>query len=134
MIPFENDLFRVIKPNVLVMKAALLRLSKGNRSSCVRLCVLGASRRSAAHQTEQRSGEGSEGKDVRYHGANFGVCLLVLGQRRRGAELRNLAGHPGAWLSQSERDVPRGGGVDGGHPTHTGGSCRPGLRHLLFIH
>lgn len=100
----------------------------------MRLCVLGASRRSAAERTEQRSGEGSEGKDVRYHAANFAVCLLVVRQRRHGAELRNLAVHPGAWLSQSERDVPRGGGVDGGHPTHTGGSCRPGLRHLFFIH
>lgn len=59
------------------------------------------------------------GKDVRYHAATLGLYLLVV--RRR--QLRFLAGHPGAGLIQSERDVPRGGGVDGGHPTHTGGSC-----------
>lgn len=99
----------------------------------MRLCVLGASRRSAAGRTEQRSGEGREGKDVGSRAATSGVCLLAVRQRRLGAELRNLAGQPGAWLTQSERDVPRGGGVDGGHPTYTGGSCRPGLRHLLFI-
>lgn len=86
----------------------------------MRLCVLGASHRSAAQQTEQRPGEGSRGKDVRYHAAALGVYLLVVWERR---QLRSLVGHPGAGLSQSERDVPRGGGVDGGHPTHTGGSC-----------
>lgn len=101
----------------------------------MRLCVLGASHCSAARQTAATRRR-KRRKDVRDHAA--AVCIfdfvLVVGDRRHGAQrASDPAGRPGARPAQPERHVPRGGGVDGGHPAHTGGGCGTGLRHILFI-
>lgn len=84
----------------------------------------------------EREIERQRSKDVRYHAAvGFFQLVLAVGDRRRGAERdADLAGRPGAWSGQPERHVPRGGGVDGGYPAHTGGGGGPGLRHIFVLY
>ena len=61
--------------------------------------------------------------------------MLVTRDRGHGAKRgTDPAGRPGPGPGQSERHVPRGGGVDGGYPAHTGGGSGSGLRHILFIY
>ncbi len=107
-----------------------IQLCAAVRPPCVTLLCCSADGQTAATRRRKRR------KDVRYHVA-VGVFefVLIVGDRWHGADWgSDPAGRPGAGPGQSERHVPRGGGVDGGHPAHTGGGCGPGLRHILFIH
>lgn len=101
----------------------------------IQLCASSVRHSAPLLGTQQRSGGGSGGKDVRDHAAVFGIFVFVVGHRRHDeGQPRDPVGHSGARLAQSERHVPRGGGIDGRHPAHTGRGCGPGLRHVLFFH